>query len=58
MAAALAAPGSGGKRSAFRRGFTITFPIYLPAFLLGAAADHAWRRRRGGKQRSFEHDLP
>lgn len=60
MAALLASPGvggSGGRGAAFRRGFAITFPIYLPAFLLGAGADHALRQR-GGKQRTFEHDLP
>lgn len=59
MAAALATPGTGGRAAAFRRGFAMTFPIYLPAFLLGAAADHMLRREGRERGRAFEeYDLP
>ena len=63
MAAALA-PRGASRAAAFRGGFALTFPIYLPAFCLGAAADHALRRRSedggDGHRRRFggEYDLP
>lgn len=49
------------RRTAFMHGFAATFPIYLPAFLLGAFADHALRRGpgEGGRHgRTSEYDLP
>jgi hypothetical protein len=49
------------RRTAFMHGFAATFPIYLPAFLLGAFTDHALRKRpgEGGRQgRTYEYDLP
>ena len=56
LAAALAQPGT-SRLAAGKRGFLVTFPSYLPAFLLGAVADYSLKRS-GGKQRGFEHDLP
>lgn len=50
----------GGRRVAFRQGFTTTFPIYFTAFLLGAFADHAFNRKGGdgAQRRTYEYDLP
>ncbi|EWM22583.1 hypothetical protein Naga_100155g6 [Nannochloropsis gaditana] len=49
------------RRAAFVYGFAATFPLYLPAFLMGAFADHAMRKAPGKgvrRTRSYEYDLP
>ncbi len=56
--AAILAPHA--RRTAFLHGFAATFPIYFPAFLLGAFADHALRKGQGEERqrRTYEYDLP